>query len=543
MAARPRVLLASVFAPFGVDDEFGRKENVLELYHNQVTRAQGLFSYRFHHHSFGLHLIAANIDAAVTILDFPTLAQFVRELRHAYDYVGISFIVPNFAKAQAMAAAVRRHAPRSVIILGGHGTSIPDLAARIEHDHICRGEGIGFMRRLLGENPDRPFRHPLLPNYFNGRVMGIPVAQNCGTLVTGVGCANMCHFCATAHYFRGYYPLVPTGRDLFAICRAYEERMGYTDFFVHDENFLKQRGRADELLQLMEEAGATYRFRIFSSAETLLALPDLDYLCRLGVTFLWLGVESQYGDFAKNRDVDFPHLIGELRRRGISVLTSAIMFTDDHDRTTLRRDLDRTIALGADFVQFMELCPFPGTQLYEDYARTGRLLADIPWEEQHGQDKIWFRHPVFSREETATLLTAAFREEYKRNGASLLRATLTMLTGYAYLREHADPRLRARAAVLRRQLERMRPLVPVAGWFAATDADRRLLAEIRARYRRDIGPLPMTDVVLAGAAGVLAAYERLRLALGLSVRQPGVTRTTTATAYPVAVAEAGAAGS
>lgn len=526
MAARPTVLLTSVFAPFGVDDDYGRKENIAELYHNQVTRAQGLFSYRFHHHSYGLYLIAANLEATVTILDFPTLAQFTRELRRGYDYVGISFIVANFAKARAMAAAVRRVAPRSRIILGGHGTSIPAVGTLIDHDHLCRGEGIAFMRRLLGEDPDRPLRHPLLPNYCNGRIMGVPVPQYSGTLVTGVGCANRCPFCATAHYFDGYRPLVTTGRELFALCRAYEEQLGYRDFFVHDENFLKQRDRADELLRLMTEAGKQYRFRIFASAETLLELPDLDYLCRLGVTFIWLGVESQYGDYAKNRGVDFPRLVGELRRRGISVLTSAILFTDAHDRVSLPRDIDFTIGLAADFVQFMELGPFPGTRLYAEYQQQGRLLAEVPWAEQHGQDKIWFTHPVFAREETAALLTAAFRADYERNGASLLRMLLTLLRGYDYLRQHADPQVRARAEAVRRQLLTMRAMLPAARLFAATDGDRKLLTEIRARYRQAFGAMPLRTALLAGGVCLLASWERLRLAAGLTVRQPQACRVT-----------------
>ena len=39
-----RVLLTSVFGPYAQDDEFGSREiNPMELYHNQVTRAQGGF--------------------------------------------------------------------------------------------------------------------------------------------------------------------------------------------------------------------------------------------------------------------------------------------------------------------------------------------------------------------------------------------------------------------------------------------------------------------------------------------------------------------
>jgi len=52
---RARVLLSSVFKPFAQDDEFGsRVINPVELNHNQVTRAQGPFSLRMFHRSWGL---------------------------------------------------------------------------------------------------------------------------------------------------------------------------------------------------------------------------------------------------------------------------------------------------------------------------------------------------------------------------------------------------------------------------------------------------------------------------------------------------------
>ena len=57
-----RILLSGVFGPFGVDDEYGRKENIMELFHSQVTRGQDTASFRFFHRSFGLYFIAANLD-------------------------------------------------------------------------------------------------------------------------------------------------------------------------------------------------------------------------------------------------------------------------------------------------------------------------------------------------------------------------------------------------------------------------------------------------------------------------------------------------
>ena len=55
---RASVLLTSVFGPFAQDDAFGsRAINPMELYQNQVTRAQGPFSLRMFHRSWGITMI------------------------------------------------------------------------------------------------------------------------------------------------------------------------------------------------------------------------------------------------------------------------------------------------------------------------------------------------------------------------------------------------------------------------------------------------------------------------------------------------------
>ena len=127
--SRPRVLLTSVFGPFARDDEFGsRAINPLELYHNQVTRAQGPFSLRMHHRSWGIMLIQENISAPSTLLDFPTRDRFVQELTsHAYDIVGISGIIVNVGKVREMCRLVRQHSPTSTIVVGGHVAAIPGI--------------------------------------------------------------------------------------------------------------------------------------------------------------------------------------------------------------------------------------------------------------------------------------------------------------------------------------------------------------------------------------------------------------------------------
>ena len=108
--SQARILLSSVFGPYAQDDEFGsRSINPMELYHNQVTRAQGSFSLRMFHRSWGIMMIKENISAPCALLDFPTRDDFARELKNnQYDVVGITGIIVNVAKVREMCRMIAR---------------------------------------------------------------------------------------------------------------------------------------------------------------------------------------------------------------------------------------------------------------------------------------------------------------------------------------------------------------------------------------------------------------------------------------------------
>jgi radical SAM superfamily enzyme YgiQ (UPF0313 family) len=514
------LLLTSVFAPYGVDDQYGEKENKMELFHNQVTREQGIFSYRFNHGSQGLYFLAENLDMPSAVLDFPTLSRFRKEVKKGYDYIGISFIIPNFKKARKMAQAVRELAPESKIILGGHGVNIPDIESMIDHDFICKGEGVYYLRKLFKESIDKPIKHPLGYSSFNRQVMGAPWAADSGILITGVGCINKCRFCATSHFFDGYMPYLKTGREIFDVCCRYEDEMHVTDFGVLDENFLKMKDRVLELLELMEKNHRSFSFAIFSSAETLKELGDLDILVRLGVTFIWVGVESKNGPYAKNKDTDFQLLFSELRKRGISVLASCILFVEEHDKNTIWEDVDFVTSLKPDYVQFSPLGPIPGTKLYEDYEAQKKLIPGIPYESQHGQGKIWFRHEHFSREESEVFLRLAFEIDYSRNGASILRATRTALAGYAYCIDHPDKAIRGRLEGFKKRLKIMRYFLTASTVFVQNRQSEILLEEIKKSFRSLLGRTKPLGQAISILVLFYSIKEYLRCRISGDVRTP-----------------------
>ncbi len=460
--AHARVLLCSVFGPYGQDDEYGsRRLNPMELYHNQVTRTQGAFSLRMFHRSWGLMMIQANIEAPCALLDFPTLDRFIEEIRtHEYDVVGISSIIPNIFKVKKMCELIRQYLPKATIVIGGHIANVPDLHERIDADHIIRGEGVRWFRRFLGENEDRPLRHPMITSGFGTRNMGVNPKERRGdvaaTIIPSVGCPLGCNFCSTSAMFGGKGKSVnfyETGDELFHVMRQIADTMGVRSFFMMDENFLFHRKRALRLLELMEQHGKSWSLYVFSSANVLRSY-TIDQLIRMGVSWVWMGIEGRNSQYAKLSGIDTFELVRELQSNGIRVLGSTIIGLENHTPENLGEAIEHAARHDTDFHQFMLYTPIPGTPLHAELSAKGLMkdeseyhLSDI-----HGQLILNYRHPHLDDRQTAEFMLQAFDRDFQVNGPSTVRIVRTTLAGWRRHRNHPDPRVRDRFAWEAREL-------------------------------------------------------------------------------------------
>jgi hypothetical protein len=448
---RARVLLSSVFGPYAQDDEFGsRAINPMELYHNQVTRAQGSFSVRRFHRSWGILMIQENISAPCAVLDFPTRKTFARELTaHHYDIVGVSSIIVNVGKAREMCRMIRELSPLSTIVVGGHVAAIPGIERILDADHIVKGDGIEWMRRYLGEDTAAPIRHPALSSGFDLRVMGVRIpnrVDTSATIIASMGCPMGCNFCTTSAFFGGkgkVLNLYSTGEELFRLMEEAETSRKVKSFFIMDENFLLQRQRAMDLLARMKSAGKSWAFHIFSSANAIRKF-SYEELVELGVSSIWLGLESAKSGYAKLEGADTLQLTRELREHGIVLLGSTIIGLEHHTPENMEEEIEHALAHQTDLHQFMLYTPVPGTPLYSEMAEQGRLLDDVDLADIHGQDRFNFRHAAISREESNQFLESAFRWDFERNGPSLFRICRTTFQGWKRYKDHPDPRVRRR---------------------------------------------------------------------------------------------------
>ena len=509
----------------------------MELYHNQVTRAQGSFSLRMFHRSWGIMLIQANISAPCTVLDFPTRDDFARELaRHQYDVVGISSIIINVGKVREMCRMVRKLSPHSKIVVGGHVTAIPGVERLIDADHIVRGEGVSWMRCYLDEDENAPITHPPIVSGLRTRIMGIRLPERKGataaTIIPSVGCPMGCNFCTTSAFFGGkgkFVNFFESGDELFEVMQRMENELKVSSFFIMDENFLLHRERAMRLLERMKAAHKSWTMSVFASANAIRKY-TMQELVELGVSWLWMGLESPRAGYSKLNGSDTRQLTRELREHGIRVQGSTIIGLEHHTPDNMILEIEHAVSHNTDFHQFMLYTPVPGTPLYQQMAEEGRMLRDVDYADIHGQFKFNFKHAAISREDSKRFLDWAFWRDFEMNGPSLYRIARTLLTGWKRYKDWPDARVRERFVG---EMHRLGGIYSSALW-AMEHQFRKVNSEVseqiralRAEFKQESGIISRAMPAILGPVLLWTTQrEERRLARGKTYEPPTILERT-----------------
>ena len=186
---------------------------------------------------------------------------------------------------------------------------------------------------------------------------------------------------------------------------------------------------------------------VFSSARVLRSY-RMDQLVRLGIAWVWMGLEGEDSSYQKLKDIDTRSLVKLLQSHGIRVLGSSIIGMENHTPENIHQVIDYAVGHETDFHQFMLYTPNPGTPLYEQHHKDGTLLpeAEFPVADAHGQYRFNYRHRHIHDGLEEQFLTEAFRRDFEVNGPSLARMIRTLLNGWQRYRNHPDKEIRNRFA-------------------------------------------------------------------------------------------------
>jgi haloalkane dehalogenase len=526
---KTHILLTTVCRPFGGN---GEGDSVgAELFHAQVTREQGIFSYRQVIRCWGLDYIAANIEAPSVVLHYPSEREFVRELKNGrYSYVGINFVVATFHKLKRMTQLIRSHAGEAKIILGGYGTVLSDEELLPYGDLICREEGIGFMRRLLGEDTDRPIVHPYAP-IESPRVYSYPLKTKVAHVTSGLGCPNGCDFCCTSHFFkRKYIPFVKTGKELYRLLLDMEkqaEKAGdvLSGFILIDEDFFLHEKRAREFLQCVREKGKPLSIMGFGSVRGLSQF-EADEIAEMGFDIIWTAVESTGANFNKLKGKPLSELYSSLKSRGVVLLSSMIIGFPYQNRAKIMEEFRMFTELGPCLWQVLIYFAIPGTPLHRKMLQQNRFLPEYlknPDYRTFDGFSMHFTHPYLSALELKHLQRELYRKNFEILGPSLMRVIRVWFEGYRNLKNSSNPLLSSRAQQKAEYVRKSIPALYPAMLFGPNKERRADARALLNEIRKEMGDPSMNERLLCLATIPLSFWTWLATKLNI-LQQPKLVR-------------------
>jgi haloalkane dehalogenase len=521
----PSILLSGVIGPHG---------NIhFDLAGDRLTRDQDIFTLKSHFHYVALHFLAQNLSSPCVVLEHPSLEDFEEELRKGYDFVGINFTLANIPKTLQMCDAVRRAAPQTQIVLGGYGTSCfttifkGNQEIRKLADHICYGEGVEFLRKLLGEPVDAPIHQPVGPRGASSLPWLDPLRPGTGGfVVSGLGCPNMCEYCATSAYYEGEFIELATAEQLFeGMKQIWKHQPECRDTVgIFDENLYKDPGKVASLGKLIredEEFGlGKLSYFSFGTIADLSRYDVVEDLVMNGVGSIWIGVESLYSPLPKRQGRDVKEVFDELHAHGISTTGSWIGGWDFHDKENIEEDLEYFIALEPTRSQLFPLYPPPGTALYERLASEGRLpditLARTYWGRTSGAEfgfPDWKKN--FTEQEIQAFVDTGHRRLYEHAGSSVMRALRVHLNGYEFCKNSAHEILREQRSELHRaQCAEAYRLIDVCEFFAPNAKVRAKIGKIRSDYHRLFGEPTIRQQVMSKYAFLKGCLYKMETVVG-----------------------------
>lgn len=507
---KQEILFTSILGPYGVDSNRSRFKNPMSLLSNQVTRGQEYYTVQMCQRTFAFDLFGVNLNANVTILDFPREKHLRAMLKaNKWDRIGVASIVANFESLIKTYSVIRDVLPDVPIDIGGHiandDTVLLELAERLlsltpketfevwyPHwekpytqtgnspllkffaEKKLKGPGVTFVRRDgleyysslagVGLKNNDVIHAPLVDASFGKRVMGIPVpSTSAGLLIPDVGCPMKCNFCATSHKFNGrFVQYLKTAEDIFEVANAHADR-GRPDMFVMSENFSLDTNRALKLLDLMETHKRPHKFSVFSSANGLLKL-GVENIVKLGYSFIWIGLEESTGTtYNKMHGIDLKKLISDLQAHGVEVLGSTILGFEHQDWPDLDREIEHALKYECVYNQFMLYMAGPGTALWDEMKAKNKIKR-IDWPDFHGQSLQSCHHPRLDPEKLEKKLDEAFVLDFEALGPSLLRMMKVHYNGYVNTESWSSAIVQIRRQNMKSTFLQYAPLLQAMAW-------------------------------------------------------------------------------
>ncbi|MDD5008250.1 MAG: radical SAM protein [Syntrophorhabdaceae bacterium] len=273
------------------------------------------------------------------------------------------------------------------VVLGGfHPTLMPEEAAMFA-DSVVIGEAEGVWGQVIEDAK----RHRIQKTYRSNRRPGLERISPDRSIFKGKkylpvtlvessrGCKFNCRFCSITNYFKAscnYRPIGDIVKELAGI-----KKKGI--FFV-DDNVASSPDRAKDLFREIASLGIKWIGQ--GSINMAKDRGLIGLMKKSGCLGLLVGLESLdpanlelMGKRWNGDDGGFKEALKVFRDNGIAIYGTFVFGYDNDDADSFKRALDFALEQKFFLAAFNHLVPFPGTPLYDEMKKDGRLLYDKWW--------------------------------------------------------------------------------------------------------------------------------------------------------------------
>ena len=209
----------------------------------------------------------------------------------------------------------------------------------------------------------------------------------CALLKTSFGCPYSCKFCfCTAVTGYEYYV-----RELEPVIREIQE-LSEDNIFIVDDNFLVDKKRISAFCELLEKNNINKHFYISARADFIAENEDvIEMISKHGFDTVFVGLESfkqsDLNNFDKKSSIEISRKAAHiLEKHNVELHASAIV-GQDWDKKDFIDFSDWLHTIKYRYINFMPLCPLPGTDIWESYR--SQLICD-----ETEYEKFDFMHVV-----------------------------------------------------------------------------------------------------------------------------------------------------
>lgn len=227
------------------------------------------------------------------------------------------------------------------------------------------------------------------------------------------GCPYHCSFCSATLYNGRKYKYKPIAHIIKEI-DSWENKSSLSLFA--DLNIVTNFDKAKELFRAL----IPYKLMWWGNASVDLAKDDelLQLMKESGCSYLGIGMESTSEDTLKeihkvnNIKHDFKEVVRRLHEYNIDVYGFFIFGMDTDEKDVFKRTAEYAIEANVDFPIFQILVPYPGTKIFSNMEKEGRLFTK-DWSNYTRSDVV-FRPKNMTRKELIKGTLNAYEIAYSK---------------------------------------------------------------------------------------------------------------------------------